>query len=869
MGRGDEVRLPRAPDPERELEDELSFHLDARTEELVRDGMGPKAARRRAEQEFGDLRTTRDYCRKQDRRRRIRERVRGFVTTLRDELVAAARSLARRPSSVLAPGAILAVAVALNALVFTVVKAVLLAPLPFEDPARVMVVREATSDPGQTSLTSYPVLDAWRHDTRSIEALAGYITGGPPLVTHDQTVSIFDVGVTRGFFGMLDDPFLLGRAPTAAAYQPGGPAVVVLSESLWHRAFDADPAILGHPISLGGKPYQVVGIVRDEARFPDRAEAWLALEHVAPDLVNIPGAKIIKTVARLRPGVEQEEAARELGQISSGVDGGAKAATVVSVTDDVLGDVRLPLLLLESAVLLVLLAGCANAGGMLLARGVRRRSEVAVRTSLGAGPVRVAGSLLLEGALLGGGAGLIGALIAVVSLKPMLGLIPPGLPRAENIHLDPAVVAFAVSLAVATGLLTALAPAISSARASPASLLREATPGAGSSRWLRRTLEGFVVAQVALAVVLTAGAGLLLRSFIVTIREDPGFDPRGVTVLDVSLPDTRYQDRAARLAFVHELLRRAADLPGEQAAGVGQNLPISGMSMTSPLQVEGATEQTASVQVALVSRGYFEALRIPIREGRVFSDEEDAPPTLVVDPGIRTGDGVAVDIGSRAHSFFGQDPFREVVGVVGDVRHDGLRAPPPPIAYEPFFQKGGSGVFTFLVRSDAPAAVVARDLRTLLHDLDPAIPVDNMRTMSSMVSASLAGPRFYTVVLSLFGTLAVLLALAGCQAGLAHRVATRRREIGLRKALGASASSVGVGVLRRGLALTAAGILLGLGVALPASRLLGSQLYRVTPSDPVTYLGLLTLLLAAGGLASWIPARRASALDPAEVLREE
>ncbi len=869
MGRGDDVRLPGTPDPERELEDELSFHLDERAAELERGGMGPEAARRRAEEEFGDLDGARLYCRHEDRRRLRRTRVVGLLRSVRDELGMAVRTLSRRPGRVVAPGLILALAVALNALVFTVVKGVLLAPLPFRDASRVAVVSEASSGYGPIARTSYPVLDAWRHDARSVESLVGYLETGPALVTRDQAIAIRGIAVTRGFFGLLEDPFLLGDGLPPSTHEPGGPADVVLSESLWRRAFAADPAILERSISLDGKPYQVVGVVRSGSRFPDDADAWFSLEGVDPGLMTIPGAKIIVTLARLRPGIGLQAAAHELGGISAGVTGGAKAATAVSVSDEMLGDVRLPLFLLGGAVLLVLLAACANAGGMLLARGVRRRSELAVRTSLGAASQRVAGSLLLEGALLGGGSGFVGAAIAAVALKPALNLVPPGVPRASDIHLDVSMVLFAVGLAIATGLLTALAPAISGARTSPASLLREAAPGAGSSRWLRRTLEGFVVAQVALAVVLTAGAGLLLRSFVATVREDPGFDRRGVTVADLDLPETRYPDAASRIAFARDLLRHAADLPGEQAVALGQNLPISSMSMTSPLMVEGAGRQTGNVQVALVSSGYFDVLRIPVREGKVFTDQEDAPPTLLVAPGIRTGDGMDVGVGSRAHSFFGQDGFREVVGVVGAVRHDGLRAPPPPAVYEPFFQKGGSPSFALLVRSDAPAAVVIQGVRELVRNLDPALPVSRARTMSSMVSASLARPRFYTLVLSLFGGLAVLLALAGCQAGLAHRVAARRREIGLRMALGATRPSVRTMVLRRGIALTLVGAALGILVALPATRLLKSQLYRVSAGDPVTYVGLLVLLLGAGALASWVPARRASAMDPAEVLREE
>lgn len=292
--------------------------------------------------------------------------------------------------------------------------------------------------------------------------------------------------------------------------------------------------------------------------------------------------------------------------------------------------------------------------------------------------------------------------------------------------------------------------------------------------------------------------------------------------------------------------------------------------MTSPLMVEGSNELTGSVQIAMVSAGYFDVLRIPVLDGTGFGDADHrgGPQVLVVDPDIRTPAGEPVAVGSRAHSFFGPDSYRDVVGVVGAVRHDGLRAAPPPVAYEPFFQKGGSRGFSFLVRSSAPAATVAESLRALIHDMDPDLPVDRVTTMDAMISGSVAEPRFYTVVLSLFGGLAVLLSLAGCQAGLAHRVATRRREIGVRMALGASRPKVGSMVLRRGLTLTLIGAALGLAAAFPTVRLLQSQLYGVTTWDPVTYVGLLLVLLGAAAAASYLPARRASRLDPVEVLRE-
>lgn len=856
---------------ERELDEELAFHLEGRAAELEAGGLDPEEARRAALAEFGDLDGARRYCRREDRRRRRRAWWGRVASAVADDVVGAYRGLARRPRAVTAPLAILAVAVALNALVFSVVRGVLLAPLPFPDPGSVAVVREVTGTYG-LSAVSYPVLDAWRREARTVERMAGHLEGESVLLVGRTPVRARTAAVTEGWFDLLDRPFVLGGPLPPGAHAPGAAPEAVISEGFWRRALGADPGVLGRSVSLEGEEVRVVGVVRRGAIHPDGTEVWLALEARSPDLLEVAGAKILNVVARVRPGATLDEVALELGGISAGVEGGTPSAAATPVADALLGDVRRPLLLLQGAVLLVLLAACANAGGMLLARAVRRRTELAVRAAAGAGALRLARGLLLEGFLIGACAGALGLLAAALSLGPALALVPGDLPRSDAIRLDPVVSGLALALALATGVATALVPALSGARTPPATLLRTASGGHGTP-WLRRVLEGLVVGQVALAVILTAGAGLLLRSFLATIAEDPGFDPRRITVVEVALPAHRYPDAASRTAFATRLLEGARGLPGVTVAALGRNLPISGSSMTSPLLVEGSGT-TTPVQIALVSADYFEVLGIPLVEGSGFG-EADRPggrPVLVVDGAVRDEEGRALAVGARAHSFFGgadgPDRMRDVVGVAGGVRHDGLRSEPAPVAYEPFFQKGGAGAFTLLLRSTAPAASVAAEARTLLSGLDPELPTDAVGTMAARLSRSLAGPRFYTVVLSLFGALAVLLALAGCHAGLAHRVAARRREIGVRMALGASQPGVRGMIVRRGLVLTATGAVAGTVLSLPATRLLESQFYGVTSGDPTTYAALLILLFAAAALASDLPARRASGVDPVEVLRD-
>jgi predicted permease len=852
-------------DPARDVDEEIRYHLDRRTEELVADGVDPAEARARAIAEFGDVEATAAYCAREDRAA-ARVGLGTHVRALTDDLRGVVRQLVRRPGAVGVPILVLAAGIALNALVFSVVRSVLLKPLPFRDAERTVVLHEVGDD-GEAQQVAYPVLRAWAAGSSSLERLAGWLQGEVALVPDGPPVHVASALVTEGFFGLIDDPFLVGRGFDAVHHDENGPPAVVLAESLWRRAYAADPDLVGRSIELSGEAHAVVGVVRDAGRMPDAAEVWLPLERAAPQLVPVAGAKIITAVAVLTPSASRAGLLEELRGVAATVPGGAPDVRAVPVTDQLLGDVARPLWLLQGAVLLVLLAACANAAGLLLTRAVRRRGEMAVRVSLGAGSGRVGRALVLEGVAIGALAGLLGVAAAAGALRPALELVPADLPRQATVTLDPGVVLAALALALLTGAATSLAPALGAVRAAPADALRRLSARSGGGRGTRRLLEGLVVGQVAMATLLTAGAALLVRSFVATVGEDPGFVGDRVTAVDIGLPESRYPNPDTRLAFAHTLLERAAGLPGAEAVAIGRNLPVSGSSMTSPLEVEGRG-MTDAVQVAAVSAGYFDVMGIPIVEGAGFgdSDREDGAPTLIVDRALTAG-GVELGVGGRARSFFGGG-LRDVVGVAGAVRHRSLRAAPSPVAYEPFFQRGGADGFTLLVRSSAPAGEVASAVRALMRGLDPSLPTDRVGTMEARLRASVAEPRFYTVGLTAFGLLAVLLSLAGCQAGLAHRVAAQRRELGLRMALGASAPGVRGQIVRRGVALTAIGALAGVALAVPGTRVLESQLYGVTATDPLTYAGVLALLLVAAVITADVPARRAARLDPATVLRD-
>jgi putative ABC transport system permease protein len=859
--------------PEREIDEELAYHVARRTEELRKEGLPAEEAERRARDEFGDLEATRRYCAGQDRRRLRSAALVSAVSALRDDVVQAGRSLARAPRSVLVPVLILAAGITLNALVFSVVRSVLLAPLPFHDADRVMTATEEGTGLGGAS---YPVLSAWRQRAAGVEAVAAYLRNESVLDAGSDPRHVPTALVTEGYFEMLDRPLILGRGFGSEAHAPGGVAGVLVSEGFWRGPLGGDPHVLERALSLDGTERPVRGVVRLGASFPDGVDLWLPAERESPQLTDVVGAKIFTTLVRARPGVGPNELEAELATLAASVPGGAHDVTVVRAPDRFLGDIRGPLLLLQAAVLLVLLTACANAGGLLLARATARRADQAVRTSLGAGSIRVARTVVAEGAFIGFGAGLAGLALARALLGPTLELVPPGLPRAGNVTLDAHVAMAALLLAVATGVGTALAPALSGMRVDPAALLSAARGQTGAAPWLRRLLDGFVIGQIGLAMLLTVGAALLLRSFVATVREEAGFDPSGVTLLEISLPEARYPDIASAHGLQRSLLDRASGLPGASASALAVNLPISGSNMVSPLVVEGSPEPTAAVQIAAVTSGFFDVLRIPV-EGTPPDPEwdlENGRRMIMTDATLRTGTGRTLSLGDRAHSFFdlpqdGSTPMRDVVGTVAPVRHRGLREAPAAVAYEPFFQRSDVRGFSLLVRSTAPEGAVAEAARALVRDVDPALATDRITTMSAVIGRSVAAPRFYAVGLTVFGALAVLLALAGCHAGLAFRVTSRRRELGLRMALGASSPRLRTMVVRRGLTLAAVGASLGLVGAALASRVLESQLYDVSRTDPLTYGVLAIVVLGATAVAADGPARRAASMDPVTVLREE
>ncbi|MBW3535965.1 MAG: ABC transporter permease, partial [Gemmatimonadetes bacterium] len=592
-----------------------------------------------------------------------------------------------------------------------------------------------------------------------------------------------------------------------------------------------------------------------------------------PDLTEVWGARILSALGRTTQASPEAtaELEAELGTLASDIPDMARwRAEAVPLEESLLRDVRRPLTILQGAVALVLVIACANVGILLSVRGMRRRGDAAVRKALGASRARLAAMGLVESVGLSALAGALGLGAAALALEPALQAVPAGFPRASEVDLHPGVALFALVMALGTGLLAGAAPAAQAWGAPVAPTLNEAGSGRTPSRGARRIRATAVAGQVALSVVLLAAAGVLTRSFLTVLAQDPGFRPDGIVTFDLSLNGAPYEEPSAQLSFVESLLGRLEALASADVAAVARNLPVSGSTMTSPVDIEGRGATPEPAQIAWVSPGYFRLMGVPVLDGRAFGAEDgpEGRPVAMVDEAFarRFLPGEAA-VGVRARSYFGGSPPREVIGVAGAVRHGGLTEAPPPVFYEPFLQ-APSGQLTLLVRSTAPTGAVVADVRAVLRGLDPALPVRAVATMDERIGRSVATHRFYASVMAGFAALSLLLTMVGSYSVLSHSVAERRREIGIRMALGAPAGAVRGEVIRQALGVTLLGLVVGTSGALLATRALRGLLFGVGPADPLVLASLPVLLAAAALAAAWLPARRATAVDPAGTLRD-
>ena len=787
----------------------------------------------------------------------------------------ALRSLGKNPAFTAIAVITLALGIGANTAIFSVVNGVLLRPLPYPDPARLVTLK---------SNQSAPDLQDIQAQSQSFESLGGATLQAADYSGGAEPVQI-ELGLVAGdFFKVLGAGTTLGRTITAEDDRFDGARVVVLGHGLWQRQFGGNTGIVGQEINLAAQSYTVIGVLAPDFQ-PPRAtnEAFVPMHVFYPLAAKARGAHILRVYGRLRPGVSLSEAQSELRVIDHRMaeadpeESKNRQTVLVSLHERMVGNIRPALLVLFGAVGLVLLIACANFANLLLARMAGRAQELTVRAALGAGRWQLIRQVLVEGVVLALLGGLGGLLLGSWGMDALLALKPENLPRVENVYLDGSVLAFTFLLSLATGILFGGMPAWQATRVELNATLNSSGRGATSAR--SRFRSGLVVAELGLALVLLIGAGLLGKAFWQITSVAPGFNPENVVTVRVDLPKARYELVPAQTQFREQVLENLNSLPGVSAAMVSE-IPLGGNAINHNFIIEGRPPLTPGEEPELYSRSvageYFQVLGIPIVQGRSLTrdDRSDAPLVGVINE-------------SMARQYFrGQDPvgarirwarseeiqWITIVGVAGNVRHFGLANSEEPAIYTPYAQSAQEWKrwAEIVVRGPGAAgpALVAQ-LKAMVWKVDPSIPVTRVRSMAEVMSTSLAAQRFNTLLLGVFAGVALLLASVGLYGVLAFSVAQRTREIGIRMALGAQTRDVMRLVLRQGLTLSLLGVAAGVGVSLAGTRVLAGLLYGVAPTDPATFAAVALLLIAVALAACFIPARRAMKVDPMVALRYE
>jgi putative ABC transport system permease protein len=862
---------------ESELDDEVRFHLQMAEAQHVASGLSPEDARRRALAEFGGV-------------ERYKEQVREarWVRLLQDlgaDARYAVRALARNPGYTAAAVLTLGLGIGVNTAVFSVMDAVLLRPLPYASPERLVLAggHAHGEELVSTSPATYAEYVAWRSDSRLLEAVGAYttatfrVTGGSEPVLADALV------IDAGLLPVLGVTPWRGTGFTADMDAAGGASAVLLSYEHWQTNFGGDPAVIGKVIELSGASHEVRGIMPAGFDFPPalrQADGWWSYRPVLYVPLTAIGEEVeyypFWVVGRLAEGATAEHARSELASIAAAAatsqqPGAAQREIhLVQLREAVVGPLRPALLAFLGAVALVLLIACVNLGALMLARLSARDRELGVRLALGAGRRRIARQLVTESMVLAACGGAAGVVIAALALHALLAAAPADLPTLADASLNFRVVAFCFLATAAAGVLVGLLPAIRASGAATAGLTGGAR-GAVAERATRRAHGTLVVAEVALAATLLVAAGLLIRSFGVLAGVDPGFSQGRLLTLDVSVPADRYPQRDDVLGYYAEVERRIAALPGVVAAGAVDRLPFGTSSSRVPVRATAgptAGEEMASTALNLTARaGYFDVMGIPLLQGRGFDDRDaaGAQPTVVVSRALAQRLWPDDEpIGQYVQAF---GTRLEVIGVAGDVRHFGPAVAPEPMLYfnqptDPVVRRS----MTLVVRTRDEPAAVAHAVRAEVRAIDALVPVSPARTFAELRSGKIAGERFNALLVGAFGALALLLVAVGIYGVMAFATAQRKREIGVRMALGATAAAVLGQVLGSAVRLVGAGLGIGLIAALPVTRLLGGMLYGIEPIDAGSFIAAAAIMAAVGVLAALLPARRAARVQPLTAL---
>lgn len=777
----------------------------------------------------------------------------------------------------------LALGIGANSAIFSVVNAVLLRPLPFKDADRLVMLWGTESQLNKAPVLIGEFLD-WKEQSRSFEQIAAYVEDNLTLVTADSPERIKGARVSSNFFDLLNVAPARGRAFLPSEDVPGGNRVVIISHNLWQNRLGSDPAIVGRQIRLNGESYNVVGVLPADFRFIESGDLWapIALSRESGNQK----LRYLKVVARLKPGVTQAAAQAEMDSLARSLreqypDAGQQTGVkVVPLQDEIVGDVRQSLLILFGAVGFVLLIACANVANLLMARATGRRKEIAVRLALGATRARVVRQLLTESvllALLGGALGLLVAVWGKNLLRAGLSGAPFSSSYIDKIGFDWRVLGFTLVASVLTGVVFGLTPALHATRQDlNESLKREGRGTVIGSR--RNPLPGLLVLlEVSVALALLIGAGLMIRSFLRLQSVEPGFNPRNALTMRIVLPTSKYKSGAEQAAFFREVTQRVKALPGVRSVGAINNLPLSKTNVNGVFMIEGREPWPPGgeplAEFRLITPDYLSAMEIPLLKGRTFSDADNdkAPGVILVNETMARQFWPGEDpLGKRLKLGRAEDdfPYLTIVGVVGDVKHFGLDREPRPEVYIPHPQFPAPAM-TLVVRTVTGAANMAASVRAQVNSVDPYQPVYNVTTLESLLDESVAQPRLYTKMLGAAATIAILLAAVGIYSVIAYSVNQRRHEIAVRMALGAQPGRVLRMVVVQGMIPALGGVFVGLGLALILTRFISAMLFGVSSTDPWTFAGISLLLTVVALLASYIPARKVTQIDPVAILRNE
>jgi putative ABC transport system permease protein len=856
---------------EQDLADEVSSYVDLSTQRKMNEGLSESDARRAALVELGGAEQVKEQVRD--------VRMGHFVETRLQDLRFAFRTLRKSPLYSLTVALVLALGIGSTALMFTIVNSVLLKGLPFPDSDRLVMLWQ---DLPQEKMVSFSTREftVWKQQSELFENLAVMTGSGFTITGRGDPELAIGQQVTPSFFPTLGLKLALGRVFLEAEGKSGQEHVVILSHAFWREKFQMQPDVLGQSVIMNGKPYTVVGVLPENFDFPSpQVKVWVPAALDAPIFQENLDAHFLRVIGRLKPGVTPERLKAEINilgrRVNPAGDDTVRRFYSMSLEERISGDMRQPLLVLLSAVAFLLLIACANVANLMLARASSRQSEMAIRSAMGASRGRLIAQLLTEAAVLAGIGGAVGIAVAVWGLEALKHFATNNVQELLHAQIDGWALAFVLVVSALSGILFGLGPAFAASRTELQDALK-GTTRSSTSAGAERTRRALVFAEVALACVLLIGCALMMRSFAALIHADPGFRPQNVVVADAVLMKDRYPDAASMIRYYRDTVATVRALPGVESAGVVTHLPFGHNSWGNSYEVEGQPSARGvqyNAQIRPVSPGYFATLQIPLKQGRDFTEQDNetaAGVTIVNEVFAQRFWPNESPLGKRIR--YGKD-WLSIVAVCGSIKHTGLDVAPDAEIYVPYPQTSAGALtfvgrqLNFVVRSTAPASV-APLLRGTINSRDPNLVV-RVNRMESLIDESIAQPRFRTWLIGVFSIFALTLACLGIYGVIAYLVTQRYKEIGIRMALGATRANILRLILARTFKLTALGILAGLIAAFFLSRFLNSILFGITTHDALTFIAVPLCLIIIALLAGYLPARRATRVDPVNSLRYE